>query len=230
MELRAISLLKEISEIHGSPIPLRAKRKEFVAAVPGIPILQDYSLDPGGSFWERFPRNRNMRGGTPFKMDVAALRELAILAELSSPDMDLLEEVVKDIEDGADLKVKDGYVPTQTPNARSAVVEGKWVTDEVAKGLRDKIFAGPFDTCPRTATVNSLQTAPKPNGKVRIILNMSAPKKKGVNQSINKKDYPAEMGGMVDIVRALNFCGVGAIFFKCDWVSDGLELYEMIIL
>ena len=58
------------------------------------------------------------------------------------------------------------------------MTDGKWVTDEVAKIVRDKIFAGPFDSCPERATVNSLQTAPKPDGKVRIILKYSAPKKK----------------------------------------------------
>ena len=213
------ALLEELSAIHAAPIPPRAKKKGFVAAVPGIPVLDDYSVDPGNAFWELFPRNRNMRGGTPFKVDVSRLRSLAVEAELSCPDMELLEEVVKDIIEGADLKVQDTYVPTRTTNARSALVDGKWVTDEVAKGVRDKIFAGPFDTCPKKATVNSMQTAPKPNGKVRIILNMSAPKKKGVNQSIGKKEYPVEMDGMVEILRALNFCGQGAMFFKCDWVS-----------
>ena len=82
-----------------------------------------------------------------------------------------------------------------------------------------QIFAGPFDSCPKRATVNSLQTAPRSDGKVRLILNYSAPKKRGVNQSIDKKAYPAMMGGMKEILIALNFCGRGALFFKCDMVA-----------
>ena len=46
--------------------------------------------------------------------------------------MDLLEEVVKDITEGADLRVREDYIPTRTPNAHSALTDGKWVTDGVA--------------------------------------------------------------------------------------------------
>ena len=89
----------------------------------------------------------------------------------------------------------------------------------MAKRIKDKIYAGPFVTCPKKATVNSLQTAPKPNGKVRIILNQSSPKGKGVNQSIKKKEYPVQMGGMKHNLYALNHCGRNSLFFKCDWQS-----------
>ena len=211
--------MERVAAIHASPVPPRPVRKGFVPSVPGIPILEDYGVEQGEAFWSLFPSNRNLRGGSPFKLRVEEFRRIGALADLSSPDMVLMEEVLRDVTDGADLRVREDYVPTRSPNSRSAIVDGKWVTDEVAKGVRDKIFAGPFDSCPKKATVNSLQTAPKPNGKVRIILNFSAPKKRGVNQSIDKKAYPAEMGGMKEILRALNFCGPGALFFKCDFVS-----------
>ena len=214
-----ITLLERLKAIHFSPIPPRAPKKGFKPSVEGVPMLEDYGVAPGEEFWKKFPVNRNLRGGTPFKLNVSEIRSLSEAAELSGPDMELVERVVGDILHGADLMVGEQYVPTRNRNASSAVRDGLWVTDAVAKGVVDKIYAGPFKTCPRTATVNSLQTAPKPNGKVRLILNQSAPKGKGVNQSIHKDEYPVRMGGMKHILYALNHSGVGALFFKCDWQS-----------
>ena len=93
------------------------------------------------------------------------------------------------------------------------------MTDEVATAIKKKIVAGHFvkSEVPKNATINSIQTAPKPNGKIHIIGNMSAPKGKGVNAFIDKKWYPSEMGGMPEILVALNYCGRGAKFAKCDW-------------
>ena len=142
---------------------------------------------------------------------------MSTLADLSEPDRELLEMVCKDIEQGADLRVGENYVTISGTNAPSAIKDGPWVTDTIAKGVQDRIYAGPFVSCPKKATVNSLQTAPKPNGKVRIILNQSTPKGEGVNQSIKKNEYPVQMGGMKHILYALNYCGRNALFFKCDW-------------
>ena len=214
-----------MNAIHMSPIPPRAEKKGFNPSVKEIPILRNYYKDPGEEFWKVFPQNRNLRGGTPFKMDVSQIRELAEEAGLSGPDKDLMEMVIEDIVVGADLRVAASYVPTKGKNARSAMVDGPWVTDAIAKGVKDRIYAGPFLSCPKMATVNPLQTAPKPDGKVRIILNQSSPKGKGVNQSIKKDEYPARMGGMKRILWALNHCGMGAIFFKCDYVAAYKHLH-----
>ena len=141
VEWRIDRLLEKLSAIHFSSIPPRAKKKEFSPSMKEVQILKDYSDVPGEEFWKRFPVNRNLRGGTPFKLDVNELRSLASLAELSCPDMELLVEVVKDIVDGADLRVADTYVPTVGKNAPSAIRDGPWVTDAVAKGVQDKILS-----------------------------------------------------------------------------------------
>ena len=91
------------------------------------------------------------------------------------------------------------------------------MTDSIAQGILAGIFCGPFDTCPKNATVNSMQKAPKPFGKVRIIMNHSKPKGRSVNDYIVKDRYPAEMGGMHEIVYALNYVGRDATFAKVDW-------------
>ena len=215
-----MALVERLAAIKSKGIPPRAVKKTFVADMPQVPILTRYDLDPGLEFWGKFPVNRNLRGGTPFKLDTGALWDLAVLAEVSDQDLALIKDVMVDITNGADLRVDaQKYVVHKSSNAKSAFDKGQWVTDAIAKGISEKIMAGPFLTPPAKATINSLQTAPKPNGKVRIILNQSSPKGKGVNASIEKNAYPAMMGGMKEILVALNFCGAGALMFKCDWVS-----------
>ena len=122
------------------------------------------------------------------------------------------------------MKLAPEYVSQRSKNAESAIKEGYRVTDEIAKGVAAKILAAPFDECPTNATVNSLQTKIKANGRLRLIMNESPPKGKGVNQFISKKEYPPRMGGMEEIILALNYCGRGAVFAKCDWNELGQSL------
>ena len=211
--------LEKLTEIESTPLPPRLPKKGFNPANPEIPILEDYRKEPKKEFWDKFPKHRNWRSGTPFKLRVDRLEELVDQAGGTVQLKTLLEDVSDDIKIGADLKVESSYEPTVNKNAPSAYEQGQWVTDEVATAVKKQIVAGPFvkSEVPANATINSIQTAPKPNGKVRIIENMSAPKGKGVNDSIDKKWFPSEMGGMPEILYALNYCGRGAKFAKCDW-------------
>ena len=63
-------------------------------------------------------------------------------------------EVIKDVEQGADLALKEGYVPTRSKYAKSAAKKGKHVTDTIALGVKTGIYCGPFKDCPKT--VNSI--------------------------------------------------------------------------
>ena len=90
----------------------------------------------------------------------------------------------------------------------------------MASWVKEEIVSGPFDSCPVYATVNSLQTAPKPTGAVRIIVNSSVPRGKSVNDCLKDKNmYPAFMGGIKELLVALNYCGRGAELCKVDWVN-----------
>ena len=212
-------MLSRLSRIQATPLPPRPPKKGFNPANPEIPILENYRARPGKEFWDVFPVHRNWRSGTPFKLDLDKLESWVKLAGDTEQMRTLLSEISHDVTYGADLKVEDGYEPNANKNAPSAYEQGQWVTDEVASAIKKGIVAGPFsgDEVPKNATINSIQTAPKPNGKVRIIGNMSAPKGRGVNAFIDKKWYPSEMGGMPEILIALSYCGRGAKFAKCDW-------------
>ena len=101
-------------------MPPRLPKKGFNPANPEIPILEDYKKAPKKEFWKTFPKHRNWKSGTPFKLSVSRLEELVEKAGSTEQLTTLLEEVTHDIEKGADLKVDDSYVPTVNRNAPSA--------------------------------------------------------------------------------------------------------------
>lgn len=72
-----------------------------------------------------------------------------------------------------------------------------------------------------------VQVVPKPNGKLRIILDLSSPHLKknqmkpgvacSVNAGIVKEDYPATMATTRTVLRRLYEVGSGVHFSKIDW-------------
>ena len=125
-------LLNRLGEIESTPLPPRYPKKEFKPDNPEIEVLEDYSKNPKKGFWEKFPVNRNVRGGTPYKLKVDKLEELVVQAGETEQLVTLLGEVKSDILNGADLKVEQGHKPTVSRNAMSAIKDGKYVTDAIA--------------------------------------------------------------------------------------------------
>ena len=115
-------------------------------------------------------------------------------------------------------------MPTKSSNAPSAYEFGQQVTDAIACWV-DKGFAfGPVrpQEVPRGAKVNGIMCREKPNGSVRIILNLSAPKLTGVNVGINKDEFPATMSSTQKFLEVLDRAGRGCEMVKVDW-SDAYK-------
>ena len=62
-------------------------------------------------------------------------------------------------------------------------------------------------------------TRPKPNGSVRIILNLSAPKGSSVNDGIDVKEYPTFMSSTTKWLKVLKKAGKHCVFLKVDWAD-----------
>ena len=210
-------LMGRLRDLHEVDFPPRHPKKEFVAENPEVPILENYTKGAPDSFWDKFPENKNERGGSPFKIDTSALREIVMSSDPSDVTVQLLEEVVKDIENGCDLAISEGHEPTISKNAKACGDRGKHITDMLASGVRSKILLGPLDSKPAAATINSLQPADKHNGTVRLIINQSSPKGRSINDFVDKKRYPCRMGGLKEVLVAVNYVGKGGKFAKCDW-------------
>ena len=79
-------------EIESTPLPPRHPKKEFKPYNPVIEILEDYSKAPKKELCRKFPRNKNVRGRTPYKIKVEKLEELVAQAGETEQLVTLLEE------------------------------------------------------------------------------------------------------------------------------------------
>jgi hypothetical protein len=95
------------------------------------------------------------------------------------------------------------------------------VTDAIAEWVKKGYAFGPVrqSEVPATAKVSGILVRPKPNGSVRVILNLSAPKGRSVNDGIDKKEFPAKMSSTAAWLKVLDRAGRGCLITKTDWAS-----------
>ena len=62
-------------------------------------------------------------------------------------------------------------------------------------------------------------TRPKPNGGTRIILNLSAPKKRSVNDGIDSNEFPTKMSSTTEWLRVLHRTGRNCWILKTDFAD-----------
>ena len=156
-------------------------------------------------------------------IDGKRLRSLAL--EAGFGDLVILDKVCEDLENGAVIGCSGPFrAPSAAKNAPGAYEEGEKVTDAIADWLVKGFCYGPvpLSDIPASAKISGIMTRPKPNGSVRIIQNLSAPKGFSVNDGINSDDFPTKMSSTTLWVRVLNLVGRGAWFIKVDW-SDAYK-------
>jgi hypothetical protein len=126
------------------------------------------------------------------------------------------------IQHGADVGCRGIYTsPTQCDNAKDAYKHGEQVTDAIADWIHKKFVYGPVteEEVPAQAKINCVLTREKPDGTVRIILNLSSPEGLSVNEGINIDDFPATMSSTEAWLKVLNKAGRGCWFSKTDWAD-----------
>ena len=149
-----------------------------------------------------------------------ALRKAALDADF--PDKALLNQIYLDIKLGAQIGCKGVFRnPSKASNAPSATLNGYRVADSIAEWVSKGFAYGPVDPAdvPVSAKFAGLMTREKPNGAVRVILNLSAPKGSSVNDGIDTADFPTTMSSTTQWLRALNKAGKGCYMCKVDWSS-----------
>ncbi len=126
------------------------------------------------------------------------------------------------IQEGADIGCKgEAREPTRSSNAASAYEFGPQVTDAIAEWVTKGYTFGPVnkEEVPASAKVSGIMVRPKPNGSVRVIQNLSAPKGRSVNDGISKDDFPAKMSSTSAWLKVLNNAGRGCLITKTDWAA-----------
>ena len=72
---------------------------------------------------------------------------------------------------------------------------------------------------PSDVKVNGIMCRPKPDGSVRIILNMSSPVGNCVNEGIDNGQFPATMSSTKKWLAVLERAGRGCFIMKIDWAD-----------
>ncbi len=101
--------------------------------------------------------------------------------------------------------------PSHSSNAVSAYQYGPQVTDAIAEWVAKGYAFGPVTAAEvlAGAKVSSIMVRPKPNGSVRVILNLSAPKGHSVNDGISKDEFRAKMSSTAAWLEVLDEDGLG---------------------
>ena len=186
-----------------------------------LPVLQNYKDLAPSWYWAVFPSNLVQPAIST--IDADNLRAAALSARF--PDRKTLNSVYEDLKYGARIGCKDDFrKPSKSTNAPSALDYGQHVSDSIADWLHKGFVYGPIPMheVPASAKFNGLMTRPKPNGSVRIILNLSSPMGSCVNEGIDKADFPTTMSTTTDWLRTLQKAGRRARFCKIDW-SDAYK-------
>ena len=143
------------------------------------------------------------------------------------------------LEGGANIGcIGRGRLPTQTVNAEVVLEHGAVLCDVLQDWVAQGIAAGPLtrrqveEAFGSEFTLNKITTRPKPNGALRIIVDMSAPRDRddfvpgwiwnpllpgSVNSSIDPDQFPLKMSSLKKFVRMLLNVGKGCVVFKVDW-------------
>ncbi len=152
-------------------------------------------------------------------IDPVKLRNLAFISGCADEQ---LQKVCADLTDGANIGcLGAARSPSMSKNTSSAFMYGEHVTDALASWIKKGFVYGPVDASeiPHNAKVNGILCRPKPDGSVRVILNMSAPAGASVNDGIDIGDFPAVMSSTKKWLQVLEHAGIGCYMVKVDWAD-----------
>ena len=195
--------------------PLKVFKPKF-----NLPVLNNYRRETDERYWNYWPKvtwesSRKYKS----KIDPDKLKQMAI--DTGFTDMDLLNVVCNDLKVGANIGCSEEFRGSSTAtNAPSSFNQGEKVSDAICEWLHKGYAIGPLDRQEipfEDIKLSGLMTKIKPNGSVRVILNLSKGDPCCVNDGIDKGEFPTLMGSIKRVLIMLNSCGRGAEFCKCDW-------------
>ena len=218
------------------------KRHKFKYSLPKLSSYEAEDVPP--EFWSRWEKlslseglAQNASWISPVALRGAAEARGVLIDER-------MEQVCLMLENGAEIGcIGRGRLPTQARNAKQVAEHGEVICDVLQDWVKQGIAAGPLtwvelqDYFGPDYTVNGMNTRPKANGALRIIVDMSSPRDVdtwvpgwfwspelpgAVNSSMDPDKFPARMSSVKMFTRMLYEVGRGAVVAKIDW-SDAYK-------
>ena len=221
-----------MEEHWGRAGPAPPPKAKFKKVYKEIPKREDYRGCFEDSWWRKFSKF-DLPEAHHSWIDKEKMKKEAKEVGYESVKLD---KMMNWLENGVDIGVTKMEARMETDrgaNMESAYDYGEEFTDTLQSWVKDEIVAGPFTREElrrkgfKKLKIIPVQVVPKPNGKLRIILDLSSPHLKknqmkpgvacSVNAGIVKEDYPATMATTRTVLRRLYEVGSGVHFSKIDW-------------
>jgi len=188
---------------------------------PEVLILDDYNTPAEEKFWVNFPSN-------PIPKKPVTIVDVDLLESFVSEKKHLLlnsawsraHKAIKYLRHGGPSFQNFALPSCTVKNSRAAIVNGKYITDNLASWIKKDFVSGPFSSPPlKNFRSNSILAVPQP-GKVRICMNVSLPKGKSFNDNIQKHSLEkVKMTSAKKFGFSILESGQGAIMSKFDFVD-----------
>ena len=168
-------------------------------------------VHPQGS--ARGPENPLPPGVVNNYVNILRLKELLS----DHPDQSLVASIVAGFEFGFDIGFRGTLTDTFTKNNKSAFLHKDGVTKAIQKELTLGHTAGPFDHPPFPINhISPLGAVPKPDGSIRLIMDLSQPVGRSVNDFISKEEFPCQYTPFDEATRLVRQIGPGCLLTKVD--------------
>ena len=146
---------------------------------------------------------------------VNILRFKELLADY--PDQCLVTSIIHGFKFGFDIGYRGTLVDTFTKNNKSAITHRVGVTEAIRKEIALGHTAGPFPTPPFPINhISPLGAAPKSDGSIRLIMDLSQPRGNSVNDFISKEEFPCKYTPFDEATRLIRVMGKGCYLTKVD--------------
>ena len=146
---------------------------------------------------------------------VNILRLKELLAD--HPDQSLVSSIIAGFEFGFDIGFRGTLTNTFPKNNKSAYEHKDGVTEAIRKEIERGHTAGPFPHPPFPVNhISPLGAVPKPDGTIRLIMDLSQPAGNSVNDFISKEDFPCKYTPFDEATRLVRQAGPGCFLTKVD--------------
>ena len=133
------------------------------------------------------------------------------------PDQDLVHRIINGFNSGFELGFRGTLQDTFPKNNKTARDNPEGVSAAIAKEVARGHTAGPFHSPPFPVNhISPLGAAPKSDGTVRLIMDLSQPEGASVNDFISKEEFPTNYTPFDEAVKIVRRLGKGCFLSKID--------------
>ena len=139
---------------------------------------------------------------------------------VNHPDKAWTHWLLSSIKKGVALGYDGPRGPSEAHNLKSALEHSQVIDEELRKECLASRILGPFSSRPiKNLKCSGLGAVPKKGGKWRMILHLSAPLGKSINDYISKENFSLHYTSVDDAIHMLSALGKGALMAKVDLKS-----------